>query len=579
MKKLFKRTVCNLEILLSLIFMIEIRNPATTLNAQELSKKYPILQQVRLSGQAHVYGELYDVHGIEGRRPPSTGRIGFRPLLQISNLFNVSADLLLSTEGSRTRQNMNILGLHPSWAWGKAHFGDYPGQFSRYSLNGINVKGAEIDIFPGRMRFALGGGQTKRAVEGTVINQSYSQYLIGSRLGYGKQNGSYIDLIVLKVKDDAGSLSVPENVDYNYVIPDTLETETDTIWIEPPYHPLAVTPRENLVAGIATRLTILNQRLTLEWESTASGYTKNINARPVNQDSLDAPTWLKTLSRNVFTPRTGSNLDYATDLRLHFQTTQLTTQIGYKTIGPGFHSLGLPSMVNDRRELNLQTIYRFEKHRLNIRYVRLSDNLSKQKQETNTRDQIQGSINSRLGNWRSNFNVNSLFTGNNASSDSLSWDFSNWIISTHQSLVFNESIVRQMGMQYTFQHSDKNMRQEKSKAYYHTVNLTGSFQLITRLTMNFSVGVSYRNSGNQDAYTTQVYSARLTHIAMNNRLSTSLFSTSSMVRDTRSIRSGVTSSYYLTHKNQINFKWFMTMIRSNRKYEEQQFSLMLTHKL
>jgi len=579
MTKLHKRKSPFQYVSLMLLCVIITGGSLKKCDAQEPPQKMRFSQLVRLSGQAYMYGELYGVHGIEGRRPPSTGRIGLRPVLQISNLFNVSADLLLSTEGTRARQNMNILGLHPAWSWGKAHLGDYSDQYSRYTFNGVNVKGAEIDLYPGRLRFTLGGGQTRRAVNGNVINQSYAQYLIGSRLGYGKQNRSYVDLILLKVKDDKGSLSVPEDFSYDDVIPDTLETETDTIWIEPPYHPLAVTPQENLVAGIATRLSLFSQKLTLEWENTASGYTKDLNAAPIDRDSLDTSEWLKTFSENVYTPRTGSNLDYATDVRLGYQTAQINTQIGYKYIGPGFRSLGLPSMVNDRKELNLSSSLRLGDHRLNARYVRLSDNLLKQKEETNTRHQFQSAVHSRFGNWRSNVSLNLLLTGNDASNDSLLWNFTNWVLSTHQSLAFKDAILRQIGVQYTFQHSDKNIRQQMTNAYYHTANLTGMLRLMTRLTMSLSFGLSYRNSDQKEAYTTQVYSFRFTHIAFQNRLSTSLFSTSSMVRDTRSIRTGVNAGYRLTAENQLNFKWFMTVIRSTRDFEEQHISLMLTHQL
>ena len=120
---------------------------------------------------------------------------------------------------------------------------------------------------------------------------------------------------------------------------------------------------------------------------------------------------------------------------------------------------------------------------------------------------------------------------------------------------------------------------QKTSAYYHTGNLTGMFRIMNRLTMNLAFGLSYRNSGEKKAYMTQVYSARLTHIAFQNRLTTSLYSTSSMVRDTRSIQTGIMSGYRLTARNQVNLKWFMTIIRSTRNFEEQNLSLMLTHQL
>lgn len=549
------------------------------LYAQETTLKSQFLKQVRMSGQARVYGEIYDVQGIERRRPPSTGRIGLRPVLRFSNVFMISADLLLSTEGTRTRQNMNILGLHPTWSWGRAHLGDYTDRFSKYSFNGVNVKGAEIDLYPGDLRFALCGGQTKRAVNGNVINQSYSQYLAGARLGYGKQNSSSIDWIVLKVKDDEGSVSIPEDFHYDYVIPDTLESEMDTLWIEPPYHPLAVTPQENMLTGIATRLHLFERKLILEWEGMANGYTKDLNAAPIDYDSLETAGWLKTISKPIFKPRTGSNLDYATDMRVQFRRDKWNTQFGYKWIGPGFRSLGLPSTVNDRREFDMNTSMHLGNHRIHARYIRLSDNLLNQKQETNTRHQLQAGMNSRMGRWQTNIHANILLMGNDASDDSLRNDFKNYVLSTNQSLTFKDAFVRQLGLQYIFQHSDKNIRTETTQSFYHTGNLTGLLRIMGRLTLNLSVGLSHRISGQKEAYTTQVYSMRLSHTALKNRLNTSLFSTSSMVRDTRSIRTGITSSYSLSTRNQLVVNWLMTVIRSNRNFEEQNLSLTLTHQL
>ena len=107
---------------------------------------------IRLTGQANVYGELYKAYDTDQRRPPSTSRLVFTPTLTVSKFFSISGDFILSTEGSRARQNMNIMGLHPVWPWGKAHLGDFTDSFSKYTFNGVNVKGAEIDLFPDRYK-------------------------------------------------------------------------------------------------------------------------------------------------------------------------------------------------------------------------------------------------------------------------------------------------------------------------------------------------------------------------------------------------------------------------------------------
>lgn len=549
------------------------------LPAQSWNLKTAVAKHVRLTGQANVFGELYDVQGSDRRRPPSTGRIAFSPTLTFSSLFSVSADLMLSTEGSYSRQNMNILALHPAWRWGRAHFGDFSSSFSKHTFQGVNVKGFGLELYPGWLRFSAGGGKTRRAVEGTVLNQSYEQSLVTGKIGFQLKNGSFLDIIALKVDDDPYSIKKPDN-SFETIIADTLENELDTLWVEPPYNPYAVTPQENFVAGLAGEMRLFDQKMVISFEGSGSAYTKNTDADPVDADSLDMPGILREPLKKIFTPRRGSNLDYAFETKARLNAGQMTVEIGTQYVGPGYVSLGLPSSVNDRRDIYLSTSFRAGIHRLQIQGNRLSDNLLGQKRETNIRDQIRFSLNTNVPHWQSSVSLQVLAMGNHARNDTLDYSYDNLVFSTQQSMVFGKgTVVRRLGCQYTYQTSGKIQVNKQSRDHYHTVNLTGNLQMRQNVGFNGSVGLSFRNSESQGSYSTTVYSGRLTHMAMKNKLSTSLNASSSMVRDTRVLRVGATSSYRITPQNQMVFNWSRNFVWGPRDFNEGRVSLTLSHQL
>lgn len=533
---------------------------------------------VTITGQSTAFGEVYGIRGAPRRRPPSTARIAVTPTMQIGRLMTLSADMILSTEGSEMRQNMNILGLHPVWAWGRAHLGDYADQFALLTLNGVNVKGAEVDLYPANLRFTLGGGRTRRAVEGYALEQSYAQYLLAGRIGYGNMKKNYLDVHFVKVKDDIESLpEAPQGWDYPVVNPDTLQAEEDTLWIDRTFTQVRTAPQENLVLGCVLAVS-LPSRMRLSVEASASAYTKDLYAEAVPLDSVDMPGLVRDMMDLAFTPRRSSFGDYALNSNLEMDFFGAKTQLGYRYIGPGYISLGTPSTLNDRRELTFGTSFTSGPHRIQVRVTRFSDNLLGQRETTNMRHQIRTGINSMVGRWRSVIQVNGLFLGNRTSSDSLAYDFKTWIITTQQGLVFaSGSWIRQAGLQYTFQQSKKEKWLQDTDAIYHTVTITGQFREIWNIDANVSVGLSFRKPETGASFTSQVYSLRLTRRAMDNRLMTSLFSTSSLIRDTQMIQTGLTAGYRLTDKMQISVNVASNVFRGPRNFEELRSSLRLSH--
>jgi len=317
-----------------------------------------------VSGEAGAYGELYSTSRGVARRPGSTGRLYLRPTFTFFNNFSISLDLFVSTEGSDARQQINRFALNPSWSWGRAHIGDFNHRLSDFSLNGINIRGGGIELYPGLFRFQAIGGQTRRAVVSGPYSSVYKQYLGAIKIGVGAEGGSYFDFNVVLARDDSNS--VPKST----FIVDTTNSNGNP--------QIGVTPQENLLVGFNTDLKIVKNMLRLRGEGTVSIFTRDTYADKVDIDGF--PSFMS----NIFVPRTSSNADFAYKGILDFKYDIFTSSFKYQVINPGYHSLGMTSVINDQRKYGGRIGFRLLGNMLmlNLRYDAQNDNLLDQKNFT-----------------------------------------------------------------------------------------------------------------------------------------------------------------------------------------------------
>lgn len=165
-----------------------------------------IKKNFKISGEVGGYGEYYKTTSEYARRPNNTGRLFFRPTISLFNLIQIPFEFLISTEGSSARQDINQFGINPRWSWGSLHLGDFSTEYSRYTLSGILIRGGGIDINPGNFRFSTAAGFTKRSVPGGAQDGSFKRFIFASRIGYGNESVSYLDLIFVRAKDEISSL-------------------------------------------------------------------------------------------------------------------------------------------------------------------------------------------------------------------------------------------------------------------------------------------------------------------------------------------------------------------------------------
>ena len=588
----------------------------------------------RISGDIGVYGELYSMQGQPERRPKSTGRIFFRPTLNLFNLIQIPFEFLISSEGSSARQNINQFGINPSWDWGNLHLGDFTEDYSQYTLNGIKIRGGGVNITPGNFRLSTSAGYTQRSVPGGAQDGSFKRFLFAAKIGYGSEASSYVDFIFLRAKDEVGSLDQSKNsitiispngndvleigslqsirwnsfgiggglkielsrdggntfeliADnqpnvsfYNWTVsgPATFQAifkvssiDDSTIFdlsdfvfsigtgvesnivsnFDDVVNPNAVTPQENLIGGTKGKISILENKFSLEFDGAGSIYTRDLRASELDLDSADIPSAIS----NNYNVKVGTNYDYAFSTLLNFNINTSNTKVGYKRVGPGYNSLGTSYMLNDIEEYYVLSSIRVSSVNLSLGYIRQNDNLINQKLFTTARNIINISAASMITqNWNASISANILNMDNDSGSDSLKTDFASLVLSTTNSFLINQTgLFRTVNFNYAFQNSNnKSYLLKNNKTYVHTFNIGAGFNPFENITSVLSAGFLRSVVFDTIKTFTQNYSLLVQHNALTNRFINSLNLTSAFSENNTSFRTTLTSAYRFTDMDNIS---------------------------
>jgi len=593
-----------------------------------------ISKNFSVSGDISFYGELYSISGITARRPSSTGRLLIRPTFTFFNTLSIPVEIILSTEGSSARQNINQFGINPAWSWGKAHLGDFSESYSDFTLNGIVIRGGGIDLNPGILRFSTVAGFTQQAVNGGAQNGSYKRFLFASKIGIGKDNSSHIDFIFLRSKDDVSSVNLTQksitvitpngddqapvgtlqtirwasigitgdvNIelsrdggatfqtifsdqpangfvnwsvsgpdtyqaiikitsindstisdvsDYPFTIASGIQAKTGTHF-KGNYNQSSISPQENLVLGTAGKISLADNKFVINFEASGSVYTRDLRSSEINLDSTNIPS----LFSSLYKPRSSSIYDYAvnTDFNLNLQTFKL--KIGYKQIGPGYHSLGLAYLQNDQRQFTAITSYRFSRYSVSANWMRFSDNLINQKAYTTSRNQFGINFNGLLTKfWNANFLINVLNMGNDSNNDTTKVDFSSLVLGmNHVFMIGQQSFLQNISINYTYQKSENNSALfSGSITKVNNVNLGLAFYISENLSANSSFGLVSSTYADTISSNTKIVSLGLNHNALSNKLHTSFSVSSSFLQNNSSYRTIISSGYSFTRSDKIS---------------------------
>lgn len=489
-----------------------------------------LLKKVRLSGQIGAYYETYKISGRKARRPPNTGRIYIRPTLDLFGLqFGLEADIFGTTEQRYRVQNLNRYAINPKWNWGSLNLGDYVPRWSQLTLGGVQLRGGGIEINPGIFRFSTVGGQVLKSSHKTG-REAYKRTQYGASLGIGRQSSSFFDLMFLRTWDDPDSF-----------VPDTSRR-------------YPITPQENLVIATNTQLNLFKRRFRFQGEFAGCLHNQDVRASEVEIGRV------KDAFGGLFTPRFSSRFDYAYSLQSTVQLSSFTFRGDMKYIGPGYTSLGLAYLLNDRKSYSLGFNAKLLKKKVMFRgnFRSQHDNLLDQKMFTTTRNATNIGLNLRpttaifMG---LNANLNNI--GNDTQNDTLRVDTAingYTVISNFSFPLRNWST--NLNTTYAYQSSrDKNPLRKTSDVAVHNVNLMYSIQFSSVLSGNSSFNFSSTKIAEQDASNILGYGIGFSHFGFSRKLSTSLNLTLNNSESGRSIGIVLSSNLRLTAKDNFSISF------------------------
>lgn len=337
---------------------------------------------VQLSGDVTTTGQLYGAAGIPDRWPGQSWTIEMNPEATLFGSFHLGFGLVLSSQGDQYRQNIDQFGLNPRFGWVTLHLGDFSKDYAPYTVQGTRVRGAGFDLRPGIFRFSIQGGRTQRAVFGDGAGATYARSLVAGLIGLGKETSSYVDLMVVKAKDD------PSSVPQAQV--DTLLLDTIPVALRPQQQNL---PEENLVVGLSGQAQLLRSRLVIAGDAAGALITRDLTSPAANPTAV-------TLGRvlNALIPlKLSTGGDYAYHLHGTLDLGSASLKAGWQYVGPGYTSLGLSYLINDREGYDLGGAVRLFRNSLTLQgeVQHQNDNLLGQKLATTNNDAL-----ALTGSWR-----------------------------------------------------------------------------------------------------------------------------------------------------------------------------------
>ena len=294
--------------------------------AQDLSKIKTVENGIYVSGNIGVSTIIYNVKGIEPRKPGFSYILNGNMSLHFYGL-DLPLSFLFSNYQRDFRQPFNQFGISPYYKSLKLHLGYRNLHFSQYILANHRIFGAGFEFTPGKLRLGFMYGRFNKAVKrdtlynsqdnlSRVVRPSFSRKGFAAKIGVGT-NRNHFDLIAVKAKDDRFSILSPDISS-------------------------AIHPEENLVLGISSQFYLL-KNLKYSFDIAGSAYSRDITKDSVNVDSFP---FKKTLFA-IYTPRINTKVSFAGETKLEYKTRKFLLNILYKRVDPGYQSMAAYYFKND----------------------------------------------------------------------------------------------------------------------------------------------------------------------------------------------------------------------------------------
>ncbi len=313
--------------------------------------------QFRFAGE--IFGETANRKGTGSDKKPGYGYASLTPSVSLYGI-PFALNILLSTENSSQRQSINSISFLYDINAAKEMVQSYaeaegeenvPGMMKFFSnfnslgigtnypnytpltMQGVPVSGLSFEFNPGLFYIATAFQKNQRPVD----NLYYKRDMYAGRIGVGKKEESHWFFTGLYANDNSSSIVV-----------DSLNQ--------------TLTPKSNYVFGIDAKLNLFENKFTIDGEVAGSMLTRN------NQDpdliNEDIPKFVE----DIFHPKISSQVDFAYSVKTTYNNSESNTKVtaGIKMVGPGYSTLGNPTLRNDKLELEGKIDQKFMERQISL---------------------------------------------------------------------------------------------------------------------------------------------------------------------------------------------------------------------
>lgn len=359
---------------------------------------------------SELFGESANRSGTGSDKEPRYGYLDLTPSVSLYGL-PISSSFLFSSENSASRQNINSIGLNldvstikdfimervnkekdkileegkkelskltekqkdklesdaKSKVLGKMNpvlkfissfktlgIGTTYPSYTPFTMQGVPISGINVEFNPGWFYIAATAQKNQKPID----NVSFRRDLYSGRIGYGQMDKSHFYITGLYANDKAGSILVDST---NQLL----------------------TPNSNYLFGIQGKLNLFRDKLSFEAEAVGSMLTRD--NRDADLENKSIPSFVK----NMFHPKISSQIDYSYSIKSIFDNQKSNTKVtaSLKMVGPGFVTLGNPTLRGDKMEIETKISQKFINKQVSVTasFKWFRDNLiSSKRYTTNT---------------------------------------------------------------------------------------------------------------------------------------------------------------------------------------------------
>lgn len=228
----------------------------------------------------------------------------------------------------------NNISFNPTYKWVKTFLGTQTPSYSPLTTGDIPIFGLGVELTPGSFLFSLNYGKSQIGINPSPFEDiagAYEQWLLASRIGVGKEDGTKFVMQFVKISDDLSSInSTPEYIQ----------------------------PKEGVTLAPLLQVRLAN-KLLFSTEVAASVATDNLLGPELPLDNK-----VISVAEKFITINGSSHADVSNITGLEWKDDIFSIGGEVRYIGAGFQSVGYRTTERDLIDYNLKTSLKLLKSKI-----------------------------------------------------------------------------------------------------------------------------------------------------------------------------------------------------------------------